>query len=312
MKMNQGSGTISDYGSYVNNCVRNQAPYKIPVNTLDDVQLYIDIGGIKPTAVQYQLIHTCGALSGTIEAITPSNYVVGQDPDNYWYGVFKNFTGANPVCFVITITLTISAVDYIYFSDEYCVEQCRDLTLLKSCYGNLDGEISTDCQDIYFGVHSGEDIAMGDTTVFYEHKALLRDVEVSLQAIKNTFKQGRTRTFRTEKDKIFQFLGEFIPEWYMYEIDSIFSRGEVFIGTDSYLVNETQFEKIEDCKRMWKPTATLKESCYQSFSCEVDPCSARVETCCDPSGVSATVEFEDSGAFCCDPEIINAQILSES
>jgi len=307
MKMNPGSGTISNYGSYVNNCVSNQFPYKIPVNSLDDVQLYIDIGGIKPSAVQYQLIHTCGTLGGTIETVTPSNYVVGQDPDNYWFGVFKNFTGASPTCFVIAITLTIGESDTIYFSDEYCLEPCRPLTLIKSCYGNLDPEISTDCQDIYFGVHAGEDTEMGDATVFYEHKVLLRDVEVSRSAIKNTFKQGRTRTFRVEKEKIFQFYGEFIPEWYLDEVDAIFSRGEVFIDTTTYLLNETQFEKIEDCKKIWKPSATFKESCFQSFSCEVDPCAAPLPTCCDPLGISATVEWEGDEIECCRPQIISAE-----
>lgn len=313
MKMNLGSGTISNYGSYVNNCLRNQFPYKIPVNNLQDVQLYIDIGGLKPSAVQYQLIHTCGALGGTIETITVNDYVVGQDPDSYWFGVFKNFNNTvNPLtCFVIAITLTIGETDTIYFSDEYCVEPCRPLTLIKSCYGNLDPELSTDCQDIYFGVHAGEDDAMGDTTVFYEHKVLLRDVEVSRSAIKNTFKQGRTRTFRVEKEKIYQFYGEFIPEWYLDEIDAVFSRGEIFIDSEPYLLNETQFEKIEDCKRVWKPSATFKESCFQSFSCEIDPCAAPVATCCDPTGISASAEFEDSEVTCCDPEIINAESIFE-
>ena len=73
MKMNQGAGTISNYSSYVNNCISNQYPYKIPVNNLQDVQLYIDIGGIKPSAVQYELIHTCGESGGMIETVTPSN-----------------------------------------------------------------------------------------------------------------------------------------------------------------------------------------------------------------------------------------------
>ena len=314
MKMNQGAGTISSYGSYVNNCIKNQWPYRIPVNNLQDVQLYIDIGGLKPSAVQYQLIHTCGTYGTTIETITVNDYVVGQDSQNYWYGVFKNFNDTvNPLtCFVIAITLTIGETDSIYFSDEYCVEPCRPLTEIKGCYGNLDSEISTNCQDIYFGVHAGEDTAMGDETVVYEHKLLMRDVEVSLSAIKNTFKQGRTRNFRTEKEKVYQFLGEFVPEWYLHEIDAAFYRGEVFIDGDKYLVADTQFEKIEDCKRAWKPTASLKESCMQSFSCEIDPCAARVETCCDPSGISATVEFEESGVTCCDPEIINAELEFES
>lgn len=312
MKMTLGSGTISNYGSYSNNCTRNQWPYKIPVNNLQDVQLYISIGGIKPDAVQYQLIHTCGALGGTIETVTPADYVIGQNSDNYWYGVFKNFSGATPTCFVIAITLTITGVDYIYFSDEFCLEECRTLTELKGCYGNLDSAISVDRQGIYFGVHAGEDTSLGDETVKYEHKLLLRDVELSLSAIKKTFKQGRTRNFRTETEDIYQFLCEPVPEWYIREIGAVYDRGEVFIAGTKYLVEGVGFEKFDDCKRGWKPSATLKESYYQSFSCEIDPCAAASPTCCNPSSITATVEFEESGsevATCCNPEIINAEIV---
>jgi len=319
MKMVLGSGTISNYGSYTNNCVKNQYPYKIPVNNLQDVQLYIDIGGIKPSAIQYQLIHTCGTYGSTIETLTTSTYVVGQNVDNYWYGVFKSFNDTvNPLtCFVIAITLTINETDQIYFSDEYCIEQCRPLTLIKGCYGNLDSNISTDCQGIYFGIHAGEDTAMGDTSVAYEHKMLLRDAEVYVSAIKNTFKQGRTRNFRTEKEKIFQFNAEWVPAWYLDEVDAVFYRGEIYFDGTHYLVNETAYELIDDCKKTWKIPATLKESCYQSFSCEADPCTVppAFETCCDPEGIEATVEFEDSGSGdqeCCEPEIIDAYVGNDS
>lgn len=314
MKMILGSGTISNYGSYSNNCTRNQWPYKIPVNNLQDVQLYIEVGGIKPDAVQYQLIHTCGAYGGTIETLTTSSYIVGQRSDNYWYGVFKNFNNtSNPLtCFVIAITLTITGIDYIYFSDEFCIEECKELTELKGCYGNLDSKISIDRQGIYFGIHAGEDVAMGDETVKYEHKILLRDVELSLQSLKKTFKQGRTRNFRTETEDIYQVLAEFVPEWYVREIGAIYDRGEVYVGGTRYLVEGIQFEKIEDCKRAWKPTATLKESYYQSFSCELDPCAPLAETCCDPASLVATVVFEESGQVCCDPEIIDAEVFENS
>lgn len=284
MKMIQGSGSISDYKTYVSNCTQNQFPYKIPVNSLSDVQLYINIGAVKPTTVQYELLHTCGPLTGTIESVTP-DYVIGQDKNNNWYGVFKNFMGATPVCFVIAITLD----SQIYFSEEYCIENCGVLSLLKGCYGNLDPLISYDCEGVYFGYHAGTGDALGDTTIKYEHQLLLKNVEVSVSAIKNTFKQGRTRNFRTEKEKIFQFYGDFIPEWYLPEIDSIFYRGEIFINGVRYLVDETAFEKIEECKRIWKPSATLKESCYQSFSCEADPCAAPVTECCDPEIISVDV-----------------------
>lgn len=316
--MTLGAGTISNYSSYSNNCTKNQYPYKIPVNTLQDVQLYIQIGGIKPEAIQYELIHTCGALGGTVEALTAPDYVIGQSSDNYWYGVFKNFSNpANtPTCFVIAITLTITGVDYIYFSDEYCVESCIPLIEIKGCYGNLDSAISFDRQGIYFGVHAGEGTSLGDETVKYEHKLLLRYAEVSLSAIKKTFKQGRTRNFRTETEDIYGFLAEWVPEWYIREIGSVFDRGEIYFDGTKYLVEGVAFEKIDDCKRTWKPTATLKESYYQSFSCEADPCAPASPTCCNPLSVTATVDFDEDSisaeATCCDPEIINAEVLEES
>jgi hypothetical protein len=273
--MIRGAGTIANYGSYISNCTLNQKPYKIPVNNLQDVQLFIDIGG-QPDAAQYQLIHTCGPNAGTVEELTTSSYVIGQKPNDDWYGVFKNFDDTTyPLsCFVIGITLTFGLLDVIYFSEEYCIDNyCTDLTLIKACYGNLDNRISYGCDGVYFGRHATLNTPLGDPTVYYQHQTYLREVEVTLQAIKNTFKQGRTRNFRTEKERVFQFWAEFIPEWYIGTIDAIFYRGEVFVGSVKYLVDGTSFEKIDDCSKTWKPSATFKESCFQSFSCEEDPCA---------------------------------------
>lgn len=310
MKMIPGTGTASNYGSYSHNCTAGQWPYKIPVNTLQDVQLFIDIGFVKPDAILYELIHTCGPLGGTTETLTTSSYIVGQDTNDRWYGVFKNFDQALDLsCFVIAITLTFSGQDSIWFSEEYCVENCDTLTQIKGCYGNLDNLLSYDCEGIYFGSHTGDDPIIGDETLVYEHKLLLRHVEISLASIKNTFKRGRTRNFRTEKEKVYQFYGEFVPEWYLPEIDAVFYRGEVFVGSTRYLVNETGFEKIEDCKRAWKPSATFLESCYQSFSCEADPCQVPPITpdeCCTPLGVSAVVTTD-----CCTPQVESSSVEIE-
>lgn len=312
MKMIQGTGTISNYVNYTNNCTQKQMPYKIPVPTLRDVQLYIDIGDVKPNAVQYELIHTCGSLGGTVETLTTSSYVIGQDTLDRWYGVFKNFDPiGNPLnCFVIAITLDFGSYSWIFFSDEYCIENnCGiDLVLLKGCYGLINNKLAHDCQGVYFGTHAGEpSVSVGDKTIVYRHQFYIREMELTLTSIKNSFKQGRTRNFRTEKEKIYTFLAELVPEWYIIEIDALFYRGEVFIGSTKYLVNETQFEKVEDCKRMWKPTVTLKDSCYLSFTCESDPCAEiELPPCCDPLGVTAIVEVNP----CCDPEVTGAIVES--
>ncbi len=290
MKMIQGYGSISDYGQYISNCTLKQMNYKVPVNSLSDVQLYINIGEAKPATVQYELIHTCGG--GTVGSTIPTDYIIGQEKNNNWYGVFKNFTGTTPTCFVIAITFTFAGQsgEVIYFSEEYCVESdCSPLVLIKGCYGNLDNKISTDCEGVYFGTHAGAGIPLGDTSIVYKHQILLRGVEVTLSANKNIFKQGRSRTFRTEKEKIFQFWSELVPEWYLPEIDAVFFRGEVYVGETKYLLNETQFEKVEDCFKQWKPIATFKESCLQSFSCEADPCIEPDGVCCDPIIISVGV-----------------------
>lgn len=308
--MIRGSGTISNYGSYISNCTRGEKPYKIPVNNLQDVQLFIDIGG-QPDAAQYQLIHTCGPYAGTIETLTTSSYIIGQKPNDDWYGVFKNFNDTdNPLsCFVIGITLTFGLLDVIYFSEEYCVETtCNNLTLIKACYGNLDNRISYGCDGTYFGKHATENTPLGDEAIVYRHQTYLRDVEVTLSSIKNTFKQGRTRNFRTEKEKIFQFWAELIPEWFIDTIDAIFYRGEVFVGSVKYLVDGTNFEKVADCPKTWKPSATFKESCYQSFSCEEDPCIDALPTCCNPTSIVATVQFTSDEQTCCDPVFVYADV----
>ena len=79
MKMIQGTGPISNYGNYINNCQRHQWPYKIPVESLNDIQLYIDIGGLAPDVILYELIHTCGPFANTTEVLTTSNYIIGQN-----------------------------------------------------------------------------------------------------------------------------------------------------------------------------------------------------------------------------------------
>lgn len=296
MKMIPGSGTTLDYPNFTSNCAKGQRNYKIPITSLADVQLYIDFGASDPGDVaSYDLIHTCGALIGTTEPVTPTAYVIGQDPTLNFYGVFQGFSETTTAtCFIIAITVG----DVIYFSEEYCFEPCKDLTLVKGCYGNLDPLISFDAEGIYFGQSQGG--TLGDASVVYEHKFYMRDVEVSLNGIKNDFKQGLTRTFRTESTHLFLFWGEFVPAWYLRHVDGVFRRGEVFVGDDGtkYLLDSTLYENIDDCFKAWRPAALFKESHNNSFSCEVDPCTVVVgdgggetETCCNPTVTDATVEF---------------------
>jgi len=321
MKMIPGSGTSLDYALFISNCQARQRNYKIPITSLADVQLYIDFGDeVGADTAAIDLVYTCGAV-GTIEFLTPVAYVVGQDPDGNWYAVFNGFNETTAAqCFVIAITIGST----IWFSEEYCFAgTCEDgMTLVKSCYGNLDPLISFDREGIYFGQSQGGTI--GDATVVYEHKFFMRSVEVALNGIKNDFKQGRTRTFRTESVDLYLFTGEFVPEWYLKHVDAVFKRGEVFIGTETpkkYLLSETSYENADDCTRCWKPNVLLQEKQFQSFSCEEDPCTVVIggedggaETCCNPTVNEATVEFGEGNTVCvdfntCDPAPANGYTI---
>jgi hypothetical protein len=327
MKMIPGTGTALDYGLYISNCQTRQRNYKIPVQGLLDVQLYIDFGPDNPgDTAAINLVHTCGAAAGTTELLTPAAYVIGQDPDDNYYGVFQGF---NETTDAIAFIIAIEFGDVVYFSEEYEIDVCPgDLKLVKSCYGNLEPEISFDAEDIYFGQSQGG--TLGDASVVYEHKFLMRLVEVSLNAIKNDFKQGRTRTFRNEATNLFLFWGEFVPGWYLPHVDAVFKRGEVYIGSPEeedpkkWLLDSTVYENLDDCSQCWRPAVLLKKNHYNSFSCEEDPCVVVVDegggggggpdTCCNPSVNEATVEFLEGNTVCldftpCEPTPANGYVI---
>jgi hypothetical protein len=146
----------------------------------------------------------------------------------------------------------------------------------------------------------------------------MRDVEVSLNAIKNDFKSGQTRNFRTESTNLFLFWGEFIPAWYLTHVDAVFKRGEVYVGDNKWLLDNTIYENLEDCTQCWRPAVLLKKNHNNSFSCEEDPCTVVVDgggeeppdACCSPVVIDATVEFVEGNTFCidftpCEPTPVN-------
>jgi hypothetical protein len=328
MKMIPGTGTVLDYGLYISNCQTQQRKYKIPVQGLLDVQLYIDFGPDDPgDTADINLVYTCGALAGTTVALTPVKYVIGQDPDDNFYGVFQGF---NESIEAASFVIAIGFGDVTYFSEEYEIDTGCNVTplkLVKGCYGNLEPEISFDAEGIYFGQSQGG--TLGDASTVYEHKFLMRDVEVNINGIKNDFKQGKTRTFRTESTKLFLFWGEFIPGWYLEHVDGVFRRGEVYIGTpdednpQKWLLDSTVYENLDDCTQCWRPAVLLKKNTDNSFSCEEDPCVVVVDeggggeepdTCCNPSINEATVEFLEGNTVCidfnpCSPTPANGYVI---
>lgn len=336
MKMIYTAATsILDYPKYVYNYTLGQYNYKIPIGSSGDVYLYIplaEFGVPVPGSFGIELVHTCGPNIGTVEVMTAANYVGGLDTNNRPYitiiGLVELTTAP---CFVVAVNIG----GLLWFSQEYTLDGCETgLSYVESCYGNLDPKISYDREGIYFGQSQGGTV--GDAALVYPHKFGMRKIDVTISAIRNEFKEGRVRNFRTESTDILQFWGDLIPEWYLKHIDAVFKRGELHIdhnnfksfaetdagGAPVYLVENTAYEKADECIKGWKPTVFLKEGFYNSFSCEPDPCTivtagggGGTPLCCDPTIISAIVTpVEGSLQVCvsfnpCEPAPANGYFL---
>src|SRR5688572_13615317 len=104
MKMIRTTAAVAahQYTEYVHNCLRNPAcerSYLAPLPGLPYLQLYVSFGSEKPFTQEFVLVDLC---TGDQQPILSTNYVIGQDPDGNWYGVFKNFnTPADVTSFVV-------------------------------------------------------------------------------------------------------------------------------------------------------------------------------------------------------------------
>src|SRR4051812_21632708 len=113
-----------DYRQFIYNCKRNkcQMRYSVPLPHINNAELYVFFGSLKPAAIQIQFISTCEDHNADIIA---QDYVVGELPNGQWYGVFKNFTAPvdyDPKCFVISMIVTfIDDSQLRYYSEEYCI-----------------------------------------------------------------------------------------------------------------------------------------------------------------------------------------------
>jgi hypothetical protein len=281
----------NQYAAHVHNCQRNarcEPPYMAPVPGVPYVQVYVDFGAYKPTSVEFRVVDHC---TGTVQQIFPANYVVGQTPEENWYGVFKSF--AEPVIPVTAFVVYLSAmletngepIERTYFSEMMVVEPCAPLTKIKACQPAGATTTGFDVNGLYYGEPVNEDF-LGNAAVRYFHIAYVRLGKVREMSNKGTFKSSLTRNFRSTIEKIHQVETELVPKWYKDELLAIYARGAISVNDGpTYLVSDLNFEALNDDDLIWKPYAQLKQTHRLYFGCDDGAC----QECCSPIVLDAWV-----------------------
>ena len=315
MKMIRTTAAVAanQYPAYVHNCLRNaqcEPSWSAPLPSVPALQLFVNFGTAKPVTMNFQLLDLC---NNTQEQITPTQYVVGLDPEGNWYGVFKNFT--TPISSVTTFVVWLSAivdtgtffVERTWFSEMMVVEPCLPLTKVKSCHPGDATTTGFDINGVYYGLTQSSEF-LGNESVRYFHIAYVRLGKVRELSNKATFKSSIYRTFRSTVEKIHQLETELVPKWYKDELLAIYSRGAIsFNDGAAYLVSDLNFEALNDDDLTWKPFVQIKETFRLYFGCD----DAQCVECCSPSIIAVTLNDQASDSDSGDDGIFTIEFTPE-
>lgn len=211
-------------------------------------------------------------------------YVVAQTPQNTWYGVFTTTTPfpSNLKFFFFRFTFTINGQEYIYYSEQFEVENCLPLTCIKGCYPNEPaGSDAYDCNGIYYGFPSGIEPPMGESNFRYFHKACVRWgslIEQNAKLVLGIFNNKRTYKSRLHRERLFEF--EFVPAFYKNHLLGIFARGNIRIEETEYLLAEEQsWTTLDIDSKLWRLDILLTEDCNSMFGCKPADCALPIPVC---------------------------------
>ncbi len=302
MKMIRTTAAVAanQYPAYVHNCLRNPAcerEFLAPLPGFPYLQLYVSFGSEKPITQEFTVVDTC---NGNQQQIFPTSFVIGQDPDGNWYGVFKNFnTPADITSFVVHFSaIVFTGVTYLertFFSEMLVIEQCLPLTKVKSCHPELATTTGFDINGVYYGLPQTVDYS-GNPLVRYFNIAYVRLGKVRELSNKATFKSSLIRNFRTTVEKIHQLETELVPQWYKNVLLAIYARGAISVNDGpTYLVSDLNIEPLNEDDLTWKPFAQLKETFRLYFGCDESEC---IE-CCSPVVITGG---SSSGSGSVEPE----------
>ena len=301
-------GSVPPYQDYLFNCTRNprcQKEYFVPIRQLSDIQFYIDLPG-KPTLITATLFNLCeieceedpGDFNDDFnddfdiggEGCAPAQctivfqkYVVGQTPAGGWYGVFSDPVAECiiPKCFFLKIAISINESEFIYYSQQICLEECDPLCLLEGCYPNEPvGSDAFDCNGLYYGFPVGNDY-LGTKNYRYFHKAYVRKCDIIDQSVKLSFTYFNSkRNYKTQQtnERMLEF--ELVPSFYKDELIAIFARGNIRRNGIEYRLSDEQNWKILDNdSKLWQLDAMLVQECKLLFGCGPADCLLPPEEC---------------------------------
>lgn len=278
-----GANSVAENWLY--NCTRNtscQRAYYIPITSFDDFILYFDFPG-KPTAYTINIKSCTGDTIDTTGLIC--NFVIAQKPDNSWYGVFTQFDSSTfPALtkFYVDAVFIIGGNEYQYFSNQFEFDPCAAITKIESCYNDSEiGSDAVDCNNVYYGFHSGSDLPIGNIALRYYHHAYVRYAEVieTSNKIQLTLFNNLT-TYKNFFTREYIFQCELVPGFYKDVLIGVFNRGTVGIdGIEYNLADAQEISITNDSLKFWKVDIKLTSLCKQYFSCAVTTCVPVLADC---------------------------------
>jgi hypothetical protein len=319
----QSSSLAQDYRNYLFNCTRNpncQKKFYIPIRQLSDLVLYADLPG-KPSLIEIKLYNLCDIQSsgdtggdfnndfsddfyigdptlfyGT-ELLLSNIYIVGQKPDFSWYGVFGDliYTGTAPLySFFLQFTFTINEQQYIFYTEQFQIEDCDPLLFLRGCYPKEQN--SSDCNGIYYGNHAGPDTPLGESYYRYIHWAYVRKGSVIDKSTKLSFTFFNSkRAYKNvlTREKVLEF--ELIPAFYKDYLLGIFGRGNIEIAQGQFkLTQEQNWSVLDYDSKLWQMDVSLDEDCKNYFGCKPSDCAIVVP---DPEDPQTCLNSPDNLTF---------------
>jgi hypothetical protein len=285
-----------NYANYVYNCTRNakcQKRYDVPIRNWSDVVLYADLQFGEPETYEIEILDACSA---SVYAVVSTDYIIGQKPDLSYYGVFGNMVpvfalGESVRCFILRFTFTKASVEYIYYTEQFCFEQCDGLMYMQGCYPNEPrGSEAEDCNGIYYGLHSGPTAPLGTPNYRYFHWAYVRLGNIIEQKKKLSFTAFNNKTIYSTKqtaEYLLQF--ERVPTFYQRVISGVIGIGNIKVdGVGWKLADEQEFQIADLDSQFWNMDILLDEQCDMAFGCGPRDCELPDISCCTPEVTLAT------------------------
>lgn len=287
MKMiSAGTANIHGFAPYSRNCAAGQCvrKYYASVPSVGDIELFINLGTVKPTAIEFQYLNLC---NNQTASLTSNCFIIAYN-GQYWYAVYKKFYATSIFdSYIIFASVTYEdASERSFFSEQYQnATSCDTLTKLSVCYPyNFNSE---DLNGIYIGQPNLSQPVSGNAALFYHHNYWIKQGEVIETANKITFTSSMYRNFATTLNKNYELRPELVPGWYKDYLLAIYSRGDILIDGVHGILSGLNFDNVDSTPSgYWKAYAVLTKTVKSAFGCATYQCAEEcVPVVCVPVSI---------------------------